>query len=534
MPRSVRVYYVRHGESAWNARQRSQRRKGVDEQTIRDEGVANPAFIDAPLSADGVRQTLELRHALFGEPPPGYFETRHPDDLGGLLRCAEFRRCKPPAVYVSNLRRAIGTAIFVLRPMLESDRTYVPSRPPTLQKLTVLPSLQEPCPYTDCTPLPLRSDGRLALAMPSDRARTTITHDLEEMETTAEVGMERIREVLMGEAEMIGKTSHEEHLEAVARFREHQAHTQPSEFAEAGYMVHVAPNETTKSLYTCLSKQTPPSDTFWPQPVQCFVDAVGLGHERTEPVNLPPVAHDLNAYIRHQYRRHVVLGPISEGAAYDDRRRLPDTTLAVAHALDAPSLHARLAPLANRLGDVFGQVLTRQPDGATARRRARADGDDVLIVGHSRLLREMVFAFVHGRGLSITTTLPPGAPERTVVLRVDEPSVSDACRTLADERYALNSAGTLAFDLQLCEPPECGTPSLTLANCDLAANGRVVGRHDHPDAAPLFVVDPGPRPPRHVDAEVGMALWGLAAVGLASLVVRRLRRRRPRVGVKDT
>ena len=145
--RRLRVHYIRHGESQWNAAQKSARNDGMDEPSVR--ALADEArFTDSPLSVQGISQALLLRslQQQHGEDEA----SSSTDGLFGLLVCASGLTCPAPSILVSNLRRAIDTCLYATRPLLDARHEV---------KITVVPALQETCHHADCMPLPLRSDG---------------------------------------------------------------------------------------------------------------------------------------------------------------------------------------------------------------------------------------------------------------------------------------------------------------------------------------------------------------------------------------
>jgi bisphosphoglycerate-dependent phosphoglycerate mutase len=141
-PQSIQVFYVRHGQSMWNQAQKAGRDSGMSEPAVRALGDEEQ-FTDAPLTAKGVKQAIELRTRLFGAN-----DAR--GALGALIQRAEQGSISPPAVLTSNLRRALDTALLSMRPVIEKG------------SLTVVPAMQETCHYSDCTPLPRTSTGAIA------------------------------------------------------------------------------------------------------------------------------------------------------------------------------------------------------------------------------------------------------------------------------------------------------------------------------------------------------------------------------------
>jgi len=143
---SLRVHYLRHGESEWNSQQSAARKGGMTQQEVRL--LANEVrFTDSPLGTKGVQQALALWevHAAGGEGATN-------GSLSSLLHCAAAGSCPAPTLFVSNLRRAIDTGLFATRSLLDAQ-------PQT--RVHVLPALQETCHHADCTPLPLGDDGRI-------------------------------------------------------------------------------------------------------------------------------------------------------------------------------------------------------------------------------------------------------------------------------------------------------------------------------------------------------------------------------------
>ena len=110
----VRVWYVRHGQSQWNAEQSEQRRLGTLEERVNAIGE-ELRFTDSPLSAKGVLKAVSLSQLLFEQSPPA---GEDPHSLRSSLRCAVAGSCAPPRLLTSNLRRAIDTLLLSLRPLL--------------------------------------------------------------------------------------------------------------------------------------------------------------------------------------------------------------------------------------------------------------------------------------------------------------------------------------------------------------------------------------------------------------------------------
>ena len=153
------TFYIRHGQSQWNAAQTASRRSGVPEDETKALG-RKEEFTDSPLSALGVRQGLNLQRRLF-EDPVSCAESANNRSLAVALACRE------PVLLTSNLRRAVDTTLLAMRPLVDRGRDVV-----------VLPALQETCSMTDCTPSPRQpaseatGRGPLAPAGEAEKAQT--------------------------------------------------------------------------------------------------------------------------------------------------------------------------------------------------------------------------------------------------------------------------------------------------------------------------------------------------------------------------
>ena len=145
---TARVYYIRHGQSQWNAEQTAMRKSGLSDAAIKKIGDEE-RFVDSPLSTRGVNEALTLQRNLTLTPDAPWYT------LGGVARCALARTCEP-LLLTSNLRRAIDTTLLGLRPILESAVDY------GLYRVLVLPALQETCGHADCVPTARGSDGAFA------------------------------------------------------------------------------------------------------------------------------------------------------------------------------------------------------------------------------------------------------------------------------------------------------------------------------------------------------------------------------------
>ena len=60
---TARVYYIRHGQSQWNAEQTAMRKSGLSDAAIKKIGDEE-RFVDSPLSARGVNEALTLQRNL--------------------------------------------------------------------------------------------------------------------------------------------------------------------------------------------------------------------------------------------------------------------------------------------------------------------------------------------------------------------------------------------------------------------------------------------------------------------------------------
>ncbi|KAL1512125.1 hypothetical protein AB1Y20_005394 [Prymnesium parvum] len=183
--RSWRVFYVRHGQSVWNAEQAGMRKDGLTEAEIKTRGH-DAQYTDSPLSTAGVMQALELRRLLFREWPVTHDRTAAPlDSLAGYLSCTRRRSCSPPVLLTSNLRRAITTLLLALRPVLETPTVVVPD-------VFVLPALQETCTYADCTPVTRWANGSLLSPLPHARKEVATATPEEVAAATRHEGAARV------------------------------------------------------------------------------------------------------------------------------------------------------------------------------------------------------------------------------------------------------------------------------------------------------------------------------------------------------
>lgn len=148
----------------------------------------------------------------------------------------------------------------------------------------------------------------------------------------------------------------------------------------------------------------------------------------------------------------ISLGPHRE---YNDRRRISDGALSA--NLGEEGLATALAGFLSRLGDVLDPLLAMKSPEAPR-----------VIVAHSRLLREFLFAF-----RSAQTVPLRGSP---LALRWDETNHPD-CTALSREDTRISNTGAIGFTLELCSPPECLPAALTMRSCRLDLGARVLPRH---------------------------------------------------------
>ena len=358
---SLRVYYIRHGQSQWNAAQSRHRREEMPEEQIKALG-RQEYFTDSPLSQKGVEQALALQRRLFDKRiahcGPAANRT-----LAETLACTVRLQEPLPVFLTSNLRRAVDTTLIALRPLVERGRDVI-----------VLPALQETCRLADCVPSPRQpaslETGRGPLELASTEGIARHIHDLVQ------------RKVLV--AQMVAREG--------------------AEKAER-----------------------------W---------GSGAG---------------LSAFVNAAYLDRLAVAP---HALWDDRRSVPD-------GFDAdPSpaaISAQLAPFLARLGDIVDAMLllsastagleapaaAAAAEAAAERAEAEAARSAVVIGAHSRLLRELLYAFLSGQQLELSSAHLPqpmrhapgcvggGAAARCAVrLEWDESNVAE-CAALASQATRL-------------------------------------------------------------------------------------------------
>jgi len=373
---TVRVHYIRHGESQWNAEQQAARRRGVSESFVRTL-AAEPRFTDSPLSETGVRQAISLRARLM----------EGSDGLAAALRCAADGSCAAPTLIVSNLRRAVDTGLLALRHLLDAREDL---------RVAVLPALQESCHYADCGPLPLAAGLRLEPPVISAAAA------IEAARESAEAAMRHV----VGTAEAHEEAEAEEALSRATR------------------------HSVVGTVLAAQARALAASGG---------ADAAWLREDGYPRLHLDP--------------RH------AEPEVFDDRRRLSDALrLARVVELDDAALGEAVRPLLARLGAVGSELLS----GGGA-----AGGG--VIAGHSRLLRELLWAFSTGQDaarLSVPLALGGGSGGVVAGLRWDGGAADGACASLASEHTKLSNCGVVSFDLVL-ERPVGAKATLTLRGCSV-------------------------------------------------------------------
>lgn len=430
---SVRVYYVRHGQSVWNRDQNELRRKGASESEIRAMGQ-DRLYTDSPLSKEGVRQALELRRFLFPERirysawpfyrkhgQDGHF-SELPDSLASHIRCAMMGACPPPRLLASNLRRAIDTLLLALRPALEA---------PPFEKLglLVVPALQETCSYSDCMPTARYKGGMMIEPLPGQMTERALAEVLERVDGEDK---ELVKAILL--------------LQAQGLYDETVIELRLSSLPPMNEIIH--------------------KDLDYLSSFRRLV-ASHLGFWTSVPTPQVSVA-DHCTFLRNNYQKHVA---IASGMTFDDRRRMPTGLMAnwsaTPHQLD------EIRPFLQRVEDimatVFDTTLFHPGDSTTASMR-----DTIIIGGHSRFLRELLFLFRSKQ--QITCRFQREGDALPTILEWAS-SNSRECLALSFEEWKLSNTGAVTFDLELCMPPTCGATILTLKGCKLDAGGRVYPRN---------------------------------------------------------
>ena len=420
-PLTIPTYYIRHGQSQWNAVQTAARSSGRSEAAVKAMGD-DEAHTDSPLSALGVRQGLMLQRQLFHEVAPP------PDDcpcssaipcnrsLAHALSCAYAEPKQPPVLLTSNLRRAADTTLLVMRPVVEGDSGT---------DVLVLPALQETCSHADCIPLP-QQPSSVATGLGPLRPPDEIDEPPDAPHSATR------RTVLTAQRDARVQAEDEMQAERKAAARESGA---PVPGDDGGAHSGFAP----------------------------FLDEA----YRTR-LALHPVAYDV-----WDDRRNLMGGT---APTVTDWKRL--------HARGARGEAARLRPFLARTADVLDRMLVsatqaQTPAAATAAAAAGGGGGAVLppvVIGaHSRMLRELLYVFLRGQSEVPLRHAPP--QPTTVALAWDAATNAPECAALAGELTRMANAGVLAFDLRLAPAGEARSlPTLTLANCRLAEGAAVLPR----------------------------------------------------------
>lgn len=431
-PLTIPTYYIRHGQSQWNAVQTAARLEGRSEAEVKAMGD-DEAHTDSPLSALGVRQGLTLQRQLFHAVAP-------PSDdcpcssaipcnrsLALALSCAFAEPRLPPVLFTSNLRRAADTTLLAMRPVVEGSSGL---------DVLVLPALQETCSHADCMPLPQQpssaATGRSPLQPP------------DEIDESAD-------------------TAHGNGVRRTVFTAQRDARVQAEAELEAEREAAVASGAP-----------SPGADThsgFAP-----FLDEA----YRTR-LALHPVPYDV-----WDDRRNLMGGTAPSAA--DWKRLHARGSRGEANRL-RPFL-ARTADVLDRMIVSARQAQTPAAVEAAAASAAAGEGGGggggavlppVVIGAHSRMLRELLYVFLRGQS-EVTLRHAPPQPT-TVALAWDAANNAPECAQLAGELTRMANAGVLAFDLRLAPTGRARSlPTLTLTNCRLAEGAAVLPRK--PKGAP--------------------------------------------------
>ena len=441
---SLRVYYVRHGQSVWNKEQGEAKEAGQSEAQVRAFGDL-PRFTDAPLTAKGIGQALSLRERLFSSEADGTLSER--------LRCATSRKCTPPQVYVSNLRRAIDTGILAFRPLLEIKggkqrwRKSSGSSGSSSASVTSLPALQESCWYADCNPLPRRADGSLE---PAARSEDLKQQQQQQQQQQEGGGSEDVSsQVLRLQASA---------LEAAASADE-------AKYLRAAYAtaLRLAPH----SLYDDRRR---------------LADGTSL---------------TLTSQLE-QGKFLVAMGPLAERMGDLLSAILPPPAAATSARASSSRASARAPPP------------DPTPPAAILAAHSRLIRE-LLFMFHSGRLSARVS---RGGGSSSSKSSSSGSSAIEYSLRWDHSTSTNECLQVASDSFRLSNCGVVAFDLDVCEgggsgggeggggaaDEACAVPTITLRNCRLEAGSHVVPR----TSSPPSIGGPADTPP--LSSLLGLAL----------------------------
>jgi len=429
---SIRVHYIRHGMSVWNAEQAKARASGENDENVKALGKRN-MFVDAPLSERGVAEALALRSRLFSDGTDS-------GELGALVRCATEKTCPAPLLFTSNLRRAIDTGLLALRPLLESDAS---------RRMTILPALQESCHYTDCTPLalndgvagahpwsaqPASDDGNGLLRAPSRAlAPSSSVPDGAAPTTTAASAL----------AAAANASTAPELLDAILAM--HGAALAAA--AGADELAYVRETYLTSAIESA------------------FRD--GLTSERP----------------RMEVYEQTKLGVPEYNC---DRRVADGVSLKQVTTMARSAWERAMNPITERAAVLMLRVLE---DSGTFPSNGDVTPPPVVITAHSRLLRELLFLSKSNMVSLMTPVKKMGWPRWD--FRGDASTWSHDCAALlASDEWRLSNTGVVSFDVEVCvnskewgtledgETLRCDRPTITLKNCVLGPGSKMVPRKD--------------------------------------------------------
>ena len=156
-PRSVNVYFVRHGESTWN----EYTKKDFTEQFAK----RTPRLTDAHLSRAGIESVAQLREKLF-HADCSFEENEDVCFLAGNPESGNGRR----VIYAtSNLRRAVLTTLILFKDRLKGTKGAQETGRRLIKDIHILSSLQEFSTNIDSEPVtPLGEIPYLTYALNGD------------------------------------------------------------------------------------------------------------------------------------------------------------------------------------------------------------------------------------------------------------------------------------------------------------------------------------------------------------------------------